>query len=89
MLIPEKQVCKHAGEKTGEVDGGKVVVKVEDAVHEEEREVVDSPGTEQLGAGQQVDACGGVVQLPDNLMTIIVFSGSPGLEECKSENGRT
>ena len=89
MLIPEKQVCKHAREKTGEVDGGEVVVEVEDAVHEEEGEVVDSPGTQQLGAGQQVDACGGVVHPPENLMTIIVVSGSPGLEECKSENGRT
>ena len=89
MLIPEKQVCKHASEKTGEVDGGEVVVKVEDAVHEEEGEVVDGPGTEQLGTGQQVDACGGVVHPPDNLMTIIVVNCSPGLEECKSENGGT
>ena len=89
MLIPEKQVCKHASEKTGEVDGRKVVVEVEDAVHEEEGKVVDGPGTEQLGTGQQVDACGGVVHPPDNLMVIIVVNASPGLEECKSENGGT
>ena len=89
MLIPEEQVCKHAREKTGEVDGGEVVVKVEDAVHEEEGEVVDCPGTQQLGTGQQVDACGGVVHPPENLMTILVVTGSPGLEECKSENSRT
>ena len=89
MLIPEKQVCKHAREKTGEVDGGEVVVKVEDAVHEEEGEVVDGPGTKQLGTGQQVDSCRGVVHPPHNLMIIIVVDGSPGLEECKSENGRT
>ena len=48
MLIPEKQVCKHASEKTGEVDGGEVVVEVEDAVHEEEREVVDGPGDDDV-----------------------------------------
>ena len=89
MLIPEKQVCKHASEKTREVDGGEVVVKVEDAVHEKEREVVDGPGAQQLGTGQQVDSCGGVVHPQDSLMTIIVVSGSPGLEECKSENGGT
>ena len=89
MLIPEKHVCKHTSKKTGEVHCREVVVKVEDAVHEEEGEVVDGPGTEQLGTGQQVDACGGVVHPPDNLMTIIVVSGSPGLEERKSENGGT
>ena len=65
MLIPEKQVCKHAREKTGEVDGREVVVQVEDAVHEEEGQVVDGPGTEQLGTGQQVDSCGGVVHPPE------------------------
>ena len=89
MLIPEKQVCKHTSKETGEVDSREVVVEVEDAVHEEKGKVVDGPGTEQLGAGQQVDSCGGVVHPQDSLMTIIVVSGSPGLEECKSENGGT
>ena len=44
-------VYQDAGEEGAEVDGGKVVVDVEDSEHEEEREIVETPeGEEWLGS---------------------------------------
>ena len=88
MGLPEDQVSEYCSEEAREVDCREVVVEVEDAVHEEEWEVVDCPGTKQLGAGKQVNV-GHIdhLMLPNNSLILLVVIGTPScLEESAGKN---
>ena len=54
--LPEDEVGEDSSEEAGEIDGGEVVVEVEDAPHEEEGKVVHCPRPKQFSTGKQVDA---------------------------------
>ena len=88
--LPKDQVSEYSSEEAGEVDCREVVVEVEDAVHEEEGQVVDCPGTKQLGAGKQVSV-GRIDHLMfDNSLILLVVIGTPSsLEESCGKNDWT
>ena len=80
--LPEDEVGEDSSEEAGEIDGGEVVVEVEDAPHEEEGKIMHCPRPKQFSRGNQVDA-GQIVHVVPNSL---VGTTPSGLEKGESEN---